>query len=61
MTIDGKVTNDNALGNAETSIINENGALLVNGKINNNGNMAIKNTGSGMTISKMQLLQTKVN
>lgn len=51
MTIDGKVTNDNALGNAETSIINENGALLVNGKINNNGNMA-KNTGSGMTISK---------
>lgn len=50
MTIDGKVTNDNALGNAETSIINENGALLVNGKINNNGNMAIKNTGSGMTI-----------
>lgn len=52
MTIDGKVTNDNALGNAETSIINENGVLLVNGKINNNGNMAIKNTGSGMTISK---------
>lgn len=52
MTIDGKVTNDNALGNAETAIINENGALLVNGKINNNGNMAIKNTGSGMTISK---------
>ena len=52
MTIDGKVTNDNALGNAETSIINENGALLVNGKINNNGNMAIKNTGSGMTISE---------
>lgn len=52
MTIDGKVTNDNALDNAETSIINENGALLVNGKINNNGNMAIKNTGSGMTISK---------
>ena len=52
MTIDGKVTNDNALGNAETSIINENGALLVNGKINNNGNMAIKNTGSGMTFSK---------
>lgn len=52
MTIDGKVTNDNALGNAETSIINENGALLVNGKINNNGNMVIKNTGSGMTISK---------
>lgn len=52
MTIDGKVTNDNALGNAETSIINEKGALLVNGKINNNGNMAIKNTGSGMTISK---------
>ena len=52
LTIDGKVTNDNALGNAETSIINENGALLVNGKINNNGNMAIKNTGSGMTISK---------
>lgn len=52
MTIDGKVTNDNALGNAETSIINENGALLVNGKINNNGNMAIKNTGSSMTISK---------
>lgn len=52
MTIDGKVTNDNALGNAETSIINENGALLVNGKINNNGNMAIKNTGSGMLISK---------
>lgn len=52
LTIDGKVTNDNALSNAETSIINENGALLVNGKINNNGNMAIKNTGSGMTISK---------
>ena len=52
MTIDGKVTNDNALGNAETSIINENGALLVNGKINNNGNMAIKNTGSSMKISK---------
>lgn len=52
MTIDGKVTNDNALSNAETSIINENGALLVNGKINNIGNMAIKNTGSGMTISK---------
>lgn len=52
MTIYGKVTNDNALGNAETSIINENGALLVNGKINNNGNMAIKNTGSGMTISE---------
>ena len=52
IAIDGKVTNDNALGNAETSIINENGALLVNGKINNNGNMAIKNTGSGMTISK---------
>lgn len=52
MTIDGTVTNENAFDNAETAIINENGAMLVNGKISNNGNMTLNNSGSGMTISK---------
>lgn len=52
MTIDGTVTNENAFDNAETAIINENGAMLVNGKISNKGNMTLNNSGSGMTISK---------
>lgn len=47
-----KVTNDNAMNNAETAIINENGAMLVDGEITNNGNLGIKNSGSGLTFTK---------
>lgn len=47
-----KVTNDNAMNNAETAIINENGAMLVDGEITNYGNMAINNSGSGLTFTK---------
>ena len=52
LTIDGTVSNTNAANNAETAIVNENGAMLVNGKINNDGNMTIKNSGSGMQFTK---------
>ena len=47
-----KVTNDNAMNKAETAIVNENGAMLVDGEITNNGNMAINNSGSGLTFTK---------
>lgn len=47
-----KVTNDNAMSNAETAIVNENGAMLVDGEITNNGNLGIKNSGSGLTFTK---------
>ena len=47
-----KVTNDNATSNAETAIVNENGAMLVDGEITNNGNLGIKNSGSGLTFTK---------
>lgn len=47
-----KVTNDNAMNNAETAIVNENGAMLVDGEITNYGNMAINNSGSGLTFTK---------
>ena len=51
-SIDGTISNQPAGDDAETALINENGAMIVNGKINNMGNMTIKNSGSGMTISK---------
>ena len=51
-SIDGTISNTTGANDAQTALINEKGAMLVNGKINNDGNMAIKNTGSGMTISK---------
>ena len=51
-SIDGTISNQPADDDAETALINENGAMLVNGKIDNMGNMTIKNSGSGMTISK---------
>lgn len=51
-SIDGTISNTTGADDAQTALINEKGAMLVNGKINNNGNMTIKNTGSGMTISK---------
>lgn len=47
-----KVTNDNAMNKAETAIVNENGAMLVDGEITNYGNMAINNSGSGLTFTK---------
>ena len=47
-----KVTNDNAMNKAETAIVNENGAMLVDGEITNHGNMAINNSGSGLTFTK---------
>ena len=51
-SIDGTISNTTGANDAQTALINEKGAMLVNGKINNMGNMTIKNTGSGMTISK---------
>lgn len=51
-SIDGTISNTTGADDAQTALINEKGAMLVNGKINNMGDMAIKNTGSGMTISK---------
>ena len=51
-SIDGTISNTTGANDAQTALINEKGAMLVNGKINNDGDMAIKNTGSGMTISK---------
>ena len=51
-SIDGTISNTTGADDAQTALINEKGAMLVNGKINNMGNMTIKNTGSGMTISK---------
>ncbi len=51
-SIDGTISNTTGANDAQTALINEKGAMLVNGKINNTGDMAIKNTGSGMTISK---------
>ena len=52
MTIDGTVTNNGI--DAETAINNEAGAMLVNGKIQNTGNMAIENreNGTGLTFTK---------
>ena len=52
MTIDGTVTNNGI--DAETAINNEAGAMLVNGKIQNMGNMAIENrgNGTGLTFTK---------
>lgn len=47
-----KVTNENAMNKAETAIVNENGAMLVDGEITNYGNMAINNSGSGLTFTK---------
>ena len=52
MTIDGTVTNNGI--DAETAINNEAGAMLVNGNIQNLGNMAIENrgNGTGLTFTK---------
>lgn len=52
MTIDGTVSNRPDADDAETAIINEKGAMLVNGNINNMGNMTINNSGSGVTYTK---------
>lgn len=49
MTIDGTISNRPDADDAETAIINESGAMLVNGNINNMGNMTINNSGSGVT------------
>lgn len=52
MTIDGTISNRPDADDAETAIVNENGAMLVNGKINNMGNMTINNKGTGVTFTK---------
>lgn len=52
MTIDGTISNRPDADDAETAIINEKGAMLVNGNINNMGNMTINNSGSGVTYTK---------
>lgn len=43
MTIDGKVTNDNALGNAETAINNYSGDMYISGNIQSDGSLGIIN------------------
>lgn len=52
LTIDGTISNRPDADDAETAIINENGAMLVNGNINNMGNMTINNKGTGVTYTK---------
>lgn len=52
MTIDGTVSNRPDADDAETAIINEKGAMLVNGNINNMGNMTINNKGTGVIYTK---------
>lgn len=52
MTIDGTISNRPDADDAETAIINENGAMLVNGTIDNMGNMTINNKGTGVTYTK---------
>ena len=59
LTIDGTVSNENVTNTAETAIINEKGAMLVNGRVNNMGNMTLKNSGSGMTISKNAVVENE--
>lgn len=52
MTVDGTISNRPDADDAETAIINENGAMLVNGTIDNMGNMTINNKGTGVTYTK---------
>lgn len=52
MTINGTVSNRPDADDAETAIINEKGAMLVNGNINNMGNMTINNKGTGVTYTE---------
>lgn len=52
MTIDGTISNRPDADDAETAIINESGAMLVNGTIDNMGNMTINNKGTGVTYTK---------
>ena len=52
MTINGTVSNRPDADDAETAIINEKGAMLVNGNINNMGNMTINNKGTGVIYTK---------
>ena len=52
MTIEGTVSNRPDADDAETAIINEKGAMLVNGNINNMGNMTINNKGTGVIYTK---------
>ena len=52
MTIDGTISNRPDADDAETAIINENGAMLVNGTIDNMGNMTINNKGTGVIYTK---------
>ena len=51
MDIYGNITN-NSMNSAKTAINNNAGAMLVDGDITTTGNTAIKNQGSGMTITK---------
>lgn len=61
MTLDGTIVNSGS----ETAINNTDGALLINGSITNNGNMGIKNSGSGvgagadLTITKNAVITNK--
>ena len=52
MTIDGTISNRPDADDAETAIINESGAMLVNGTIDNMGNMTINNKGTGVIYTK---------
>ena len=52
LTIDGTISNRPDADDAETAIINENGAMLVNGTIDNMGNMTINNKGTGVLYTK---------
>lgn len=52
MTVDGTISNRPDADDAETAIINENGAMLVNGTIDNMGNMTINNKGTGVIYTK---------
>lgn len=51
-SIDGTISNTTGANDAQTALINEKGAMLVDGEITNYGNMAINNSGSGLTFTE---------
>lgn len=59
MTVEGNISNNMSTKAGELAINNEKGDLIVNGKIQNNGNMGIINTGSGATITKNAVIENK--
>lgn len=52
MTVEGNISSNKLNDAGEVAITNHNGDLIVNGKIDNNGNLGIINYGSGATITK---------